>query len=145
MPSRCVLKMDHHCPWVNNCVGHSNQPAFARFLAYVVCGCSHALVINANFLYRLFSRVRAVVAYRIAQNFKSDEFDEWLAIRQSFPFQPFLVNTFPMKPTINSSKFCSSKLRATPFVKIRQTFPPSKFCAIRYSPSPQIYKFPIRH
>ncbi|XP_065910102.1 palmitoyltransferase ZDHHC6-like isoform X2 [Dysidea avara] len=53
---RCVLKMDHHCPWVNNCVSHNNQPSFCRFLAYVVCGCSHALIINMNFLYRLFTR-----------------------------------------------------------------------------------------
>ena len=31
---------------------------------------------------------------------KSDKFDEWRAIRQSFPFQSFPVNTFPMKNTI---------------------------------------------
>ena len=38
---------------------------------------------------------------------KSDEFDEWQAIRQSFPFQSFVCNTSPMKATINSLKFCS--------------------------------------
>lgn len=39
---------------------------------------------------------------------KSDEFDEWPAICQNFPFQPFPCNAFPVKPTINSSKYCSS-------------------------------------
>ena len=39
---------------------------------------------------------------------KSDEFDEWRAIRQIFHSSPFPVNTFPMKATTNSSKFCSS-------------------------------------
>ena len=33
---------------------------------------------------------------------KSDEFDEWQAIRQVFPSNLFHVNTFPMKTTINS-------------------------------------------
>ena len=30
------------------------------------------------------------------------KFDEWRAIHQSFPFQFFPCNTFPMKATINS-------------------------------------------
>jgi hypothetical protein len=35
MLGRCVLKMDHFCPWLNNCIGFGNHKYFYLFIFYM--------------------------------------------------------------------------------------------------------------
>ena len=47
----CVMKMDHHCPWVNNCIGQFTQKFFILFCAYSLCACCEVLTIEFYYGY----------------------------------------------------------------------------------------------
>jgi len=42
---RCIIKMDHHCPWVNNCVGIGNHKYFLLFVFYTCLSCVYSLTL----------------------------------------------------------------------------------------------------
>uniref|UniRef100_A0A1A8RJI3 Palmitoyltransferase n=2 Tax=Nothobranchius rachovii TaxID=451742 RepID=A0A1A8RJI3_9TELE len=57
--SICILKMDHHCPWLNNCVGHFNHRYFFSFCLYMTLGCIYCSISSINMFLEAYNAVES--------------------------------------------------------------------------------------
>ncbi|KAG9327133.1 hypothetical protein KVV02_008763, partial [Mortierella alpina] len=53
---KCILKYDHHCPWIGNCVGHFNVRYFIMLLTYTTMACIY-------FVYMGFGPLMLIAEY----------------------------------------------------------------------------------
>jgi len=48
----CVMEMDHHCIFLNSCVGLNNMRHFLLLLLYLITGCAYTLAVCSSLLWQ---------------------------------------------------------------------------------------------
>ena len=54
--NQCVERYDHHCPWINNCVGAKNHSFFMCFVSSVIFSLSFVFFYTGYGLSRIYAQ-----------------------------------------------------------------------------------------
>lgn len=82
----CIEQYDHHCPWINNCVGKSNIKRFIVFLVLLFVVINWILVITIQFVLVIINDFEDEVAFF--------ELQDWVSSNPIILYTYVCISTF---------------------------------------------------
>lgn len=65
---KCILEMDHFCPWMNNCVGYNNYRYFVSFLIYLCVGAMYVIAVTLRPFLSLSVAQRSTFIFNVSMH-----------------------------------------------------------------------------
>lgn len=59
----CILKMDHHCPWINNCIGFNNYKFFVLYLGYSLMYTMYIALTSIEYVIRFWHAGKFLIQF----------------------------------------------------------------------------------
>jgi hypothetical protein len=106
---QCVLKMDHHCPWIMNCVGFRNHKYFFLLVIYAVTTCAFITATMVESIQRsIFEETRASDRFMLVLGIT-------LAIIMGGLMACFLsFHTWLLSKGMTTIEFCEKSMSSSP-------------------------------
>ena len=61
----CVLEYDHHCPWINGCIGYNNYRNFVLLIFYIMLGCWYGACLLALDFYAMMREYSKLHGFKL--------------------------------------------------------------------------------